>query len=218
MTPTRSVELRGYAIPFNRASPVGEVFEYADQESFAAYVAGRAKPSLNFREHDGETIGRIEELFIDDFGLGFRATISQTTWDDIKWLVCCRDQQHSLSYCSVFLSNLKTERAMFNNDDRVFRRISAASIDHITICDRTAVYQDTGVWPAQIVGTMPPRLALMAERWARGYGLHRAAIQAAKREVQAETARLASLASVAFEPYDQFRARALAALTLGRAP
>jgi hypothetical protein len=222
---TNLTRLRGYCIPFGTACRVGPMMEYADAESFSSFLARRARPYLTFGQHDAEPIGGITEIFADGFGLGFRATISDEVWRQIRWQMCRSDQREASSYCSIYMTGLEHERLV--SDGRVYHRIKKADIQHVAISDMSVVYQDTGIWPVEVTGEMPPRLARLAVHWDRGYAAHQE-IESKTRaaELAATKARLAAkknttkpgLPADRMATFEAFRQRLAASLAMGHRP
>lgn len=215
------IELRGYAIVFDVACSVGNMLEFADRRSFAGPLARRARPFLTFGSHSAEPFGQIDELFRDDFGLGFRASIAETAWRSIRWQMCSSDQQSAMSRCSIYMTDLQHERIVA--DGRVFHRIAKAGIQHVAIVGADAVYPDTGIWPAEVVGNLPPRLARLADKWETGFAAHRHAERGARAKALAATrARLAAAkATPRLSPdrlavFEQLRQRAAASIATGQ--
>lgn len=157
-----SVEIRGYAIPFLQAARCNGQIEFVDPRAFNSMLQRHHDTFLNFHSHDAEPLCRGVTLFADDYGLGFSANLPSATWDAIRWFVT-----GTCEYASVSLVVEQTERD-YLPDGKPAGRIVKATIEHVTITDRP-VYAGTGVWPAVVVGAMPPRLARLAQSWERGF-------------------------------------------------
>jgi hypothetical protein len=216
-----TVNLKGYAIVFGTACRVGSMWEYADADSFRSALARQPRPFLTYGSHDAEPIGQIDEMFADDFGLGFSASIAEPIWRAIRWQLCQSDQRVAMSFCSISMTGLQHERVAGNG--RVYHRIAKAGIDHICITDQSAVYP-TGIWPAEVHGNMPRRLARLADSWDRGHVAHREAERRARAKALAATkARLAAekakpthhLPADRLAAFEAFRERVAASIAMG---
>jgi hypothetical protein len=69
-------------------------------------------------------------------------------------------------FCSVNVIDEQVELERLAGGERT-TRITWAKIDHVTIC-ASPVYSGTGIWPADVVGELPPRVAQLAARWEAG--------------------------------------------------
>jgi hypothetical protein len=168
MSDTGFVSLRGYALKWLDIGYVNGIPEYFDFGSIDP--ATNCPVYLNFREHSAPSICNPVDIFTDSYGLGFLASISELNWLKIKRDVLRGGAQFA---SGMFHFDEEGEVELANGER--CRRFVKAKIQHITIMDHSAVYKGTGVWPAEVVGEMPPRLAELNGRWevGRAYWLAR---------------------------------------------
>ena len=148
--------------------------EYFALDAFNAMLAKPHRVALNWPDHDLQPLCSSIEMFADDFGLGFIASISDRNWRKIDHAMRRGDARASVNMTEFEIAHVR-------HGGRLHRCITRATIDHVTIVtDGRAVYDETGVWPT-VGGAMAPRLAHMAAQWERG----RAAWLAARRRARA---------------------------------
>lgn len=164
------VSVKGYAVPFMQAAERCGTLEYFAFDAFDAMLAKPHGVFLNWPDHDSEPLCSSIEMFADDFGLGFIASVPERNWRKIAHAMRQGDARASVNVTACTVMHVQY-------GGRPHLCITRAVIDHATIitCGR-AVYDQTGVWPT-IGGAMTPVLARMAEKWERG----RAAWLAARR-------------------------------------
>jgi hypothetical protein len=161
MSDTGFVSLRGYALKWLDIGYVKGIPEYFDFGSINPATNGPVY--LNFGEHSAPSICNPVDLHVDDYGLGFLASISELNWLRIK-----RDVLRGGAQFASGLFRFDKEDTVELASGERCRRFVKARIEHITITDCSAVYKGTGVWPAKVVGEMPPRLAELNARWEAG--------------------------------------------------
>lgn len=211
------VTLRGYAAPFLQAERCSGRLEYIEPGAFDAMLTGPHNVFLNFAVHDAEPLARQISFHIDDYGLGFSVAISKSLWNELRpWII------GGYEFASI---NIVDESAdLVRHDDTIYRRIKRARIDHVTITNDRAVYKGTGIWPAKVVGEMPPRLARLATNWDAGRCAFMARKKAAdadaakRRKAQSREARLAAYLAPRQQHYAQVRQRVESAVASGRVP
>src|SRR4051812_31603612 len=150
--------VRGYAAPFLQVQKAHGRHEFFDPQAFDQMLTASEEQQpvfLNFGDHDEPPICSGVTLFTDDYGLGFTAAIPAESWRAIKPYIVGNCQ-----YASVNVTDEKSQPDR-DSDGGYCRRIISATIDHITLC-ANPVYIGTGVWPRDVVGAMPPRLARLA--------------------------------------------------------
>ena len=210
------IRMSGYAINFDEAVNVGRHFEFADQTSFAAFVASGKMPYINFGEHDADAIGEVTHLHIDDYGVGFIAEVDDEVWKHIRWRVCEQDQRAAHSFCSVWMSSINHEHLALNGRD--IRRIKSAVINHVTISDGSAKYQGTGVWPIN-ADRLAHRLQRLADRWLDGYAEHLETERVAQAKAATRHAKPASTGAADVKrqaaAYEEHRQRVAHSIALG---
>jgi HK97 family phage prohead protease len=136
-----AVRIRGYAAVFNQVIDFGGELEYVARDAFDGLLGSGAAVALNYGTHDAPMIGRTTSLFADAFGLAFEA--------EINWSAAigglCRDVD-GVSVCFA-----KSDRTVdyFDEDGREVYRISAASLDHMTLTAIPA-YRATSVFLADM--------------------------------------------------------------------
>jgi hypothetical protein len=155
------VSLRGYALQFMEVGELGGELSYFDHGAFNIETNGSVY--LNFRTHDAPPIARSIDVFADDYGLGFLASVPATTWDSIRPAMTMRD---GTQYCSGLFDIEKSELIKLA-DGRPCKRITRARLRHVTICS-VAVFRGGACWPAEVVGELPPRLADLNAKWIGG--------------------------------------------------
>lgn len=163
---TRWVEIRGYAVPYQQGADCRGVREQFCSGAFRAQLKGNPAVGVNAYDHDrrwfANSIDGTAQFFEDRYGLAFSA-----------WLDADRPEQRrilydvetgDLSFASVGLADVDDVAA---GSTRVVAR---ASLDHVTVCDGAAIYQQTGVWLAEKNSSYLPRMELtqLAARWAVG--------------------------------------------------
>lgn len=163
------VGLRGYCIPFRQVALADGAYEFVEPGAFDRQVAGHHRAFINYRDHEAPPLARPLTLFADAYGLGFSVSVSADDWSRMRWGVT---KSGETNFCSVGFADWQVENLI--HDGQPYRRVTAATIEHVTITGPSAVYAGTGVWPAEVNGDMPPRLAALAARWEIGWQAHRA--------------------------------------------
>jgi hypothetical protein len=195
------VEIRGYATRFLEAERFDTGLEFFEATSFDDQIARNDSVFLNFDDHDAPSICRPLQMFADEFGLGFSGWIQAAKWKSIRpWVLTT----HNFASVNIVIEASNWELL---NGERC-RRITKARCDHVTISDEQAVYKGTGVWPADVVGDMPLRLARLATEWERGRAQSRPIIDALRRGAAQKRSRIASSTS---RPIEASRMKQLAA-------
>jgi hypothetical protein len=161
MSTAAFINLHGYAAKFCCQVERADRVEFFDPGCFDEHFVNAAANTvfLNYGCHDSEPICSRIGLWKDSYGLGFVASVPQARWYGIRPGV-----MSDASFCSINVVDGEAFPIRLNGE--IVHHIVRARIDHVCLC--ALPVSGTGVWPAQFDGTMPPRLARLAARWAVG--------------------------------------------------
>jgi hypothetical protein len=159
---TEFTSLRGYALQWFEVGKLDGELQYFDHGAFNLQTNGPV--GLTFRTHEAPEFAQNIELFVDEYGLGWAASVPVNIWD---WTLRPA-MRNGVQYCSGLFDIEKSETIKLA-DGRPCKRITKARIRHITLCSY-AVFEGTGCWPApaEIVGDYPPRIADLNSKWEKG--------------------------------------------------
>jgi hypothetical protein len=163
-------KVRGYATTFNQVGIVGKEFEQFLPRAFDRLLASTPRIDLRWSEHErsapqlASTAEGTLSLFADAYGLGFEALLDVDDLDNIGRLGAIVRRENPMAFCSVGGLIINNKRSLSAGS----YLITDATIEHITICDRTAVYQGSAVWAAGPLDLAPSKIQSLAARWATG--------------------------------------------------
>jgi phage head maturation protease len=207
-----AIRIRGYAAVFEQVIEFAGAREYVARDAFADFLRSGAAVAINFGEHDRPYLGKATLLFADDYGLGFEATLDCSAPEcmGVPRSIC-----RGVDFASVNLGSF--DRPAVNLGGEWIYRISAATIDHVTLTS-CAAYAGTAVWLADVpVDDAPPRIRSASARWETGYVAWRRARSVVAPRPRSERDASAMLASRRAE-FAQFRGAVISALWHGQYP
>jgi phage head maturation protease len=169
------ITLRGYAAPYGQPACIGrgELEQFAPG-AFSQMLERPRKIELRWDTHDdsapklASTGAGSLSFFEDEYGLGFAAKLN--TKDPRNWSRLRTMVQKTKPFCLVSVGGLAikhSRRELLQLGTTEV--ITAATIDHITICD-DAAYRGTAVWPTHLpLDDAPLKIQQLDARWAAGH-------------------------------------------------
>jgi hypothetical protein len=169
------ISIAGYGVPFGKTVLWGDDWIKIEPTAFDAMLAS-APPSvpLLWGSHDDEAppVARSGTLFVDQYGLGFAATLDMrntggrisSNWGLLRQMT---QRVAPLDQCSLNMIIDDERRVPYPGG--VCRHVTRASFDHIAIVQKGAWGTGTGVWPTdRPIEDAPWHIRQMAARWECG--------------------------------------------------
>jgi hypothetical protein len=174
VTPERIV-LNGYACPFGTPAVIGDRLEQFEAGAFSALLSKSPTIDLRWESHEPEapqlasTADGSLTFFEDETGLGFEARLDMSdfwNWSRVRSITQKKNPMSLVSVGGLFISSSRRETLNIGQ----VTVVTAASIDHITIC-KDAAYRSTAVWPTHLpIEDAPWKIQNLASQWTEGRG------------------------------------------------
>lgn len=175
MITRRPLKIRGYAVPFDQVGWLENDAHGGENEFIAPYaferqLSGNSAVSLLFDSHTSpEVLCDTDDgslwLFADRYGLGFEAHLP-VTMRSLKIMQAVA-RTHTFASINLAAAHWVQKRAPSCGVLPAFE-VATASIDHIVLADRNAVYKGSGSWCASSVLPSPSpseRIAALMALW-----------------------------------------------------